>query len=82
MTSAFRTVNLPDTDHFLLSIGSSWQIGDGLVLDGAYEHSIAFARPNMNVSANNTDPITHVVTLHGQYDVNVDILSFSVRYRY
>ena len=82
VTSAFRTVNLPDTDHFLLALGSSWQIGEGLILDGAYEHSIAFARPNMNISANNTDPITHVVVLHGQYDVNVDVVAFSVRYRY
>jgi long-subunit fatty acid transport protein len=75
-------VNLPDTDHFLLALGSSWQINEALIVDGAYEHSIAFARPNMNVSTNNTDPITHVVALNGQYDVNVDVVSLSVRYRF
>lgn len=80
--SAFRTVNLPDTDHFLLALGSSWQVGEGVILDAAYEHSVAFARPNMDISANNTDPITHLVVLRGRYDVNVDVVSFSLRYRY
>lgn len=80
--SRFRTVNLPDTDHFLLAIGSSWQINQAMAFDAAYEHSIAFARPNMDISANNTDPITHAVVLHGQYDVNVDIVSFSLRYKH
>lgn len=82
VVSRFRTVNLPDTDRFLLGVGSAWQLTDALNLSAAYGHSVAFARPNMNISTNNTDPVTHAVVLHGQYDVNVDILAISVRYQY
>jgi len=80
--SRFRTVNLPDTDRFLLGMGSSYQLTDAVILSAAYAHSIAFARPTMDISANNTDPVTHAVVLHGHYDVNVDILSLSLRYQY
>lgn len=82
VTSKFRTVNLPDTDRFLLGVGGSWQMSEAMILDAAYGHSVAFARPNMDISANNTDPVTHAVVLRGRYDVNVDIVSFSLRYRY
>lgn len=82
VTSRFRTVNLPDTDRFLLGVGASYQFSEAVTLDGAYGHSFAFARPNMDISANNTDPITHAIVLKGQYDVAVDILALSVHYRY
>jgi hypothetical protein len=51
-------------------------------LDGAYGHSFAFLRPNMDVSANNTDSITHAVVLKGRYDIAVDIVAFSVHYKF
>jgi hypothetical protein len=35
----------------------------------------------MNGSVNNTDPLTHAVTLNGHYNVNVDVIALSLRYR-
>ena len=82
VTSRFRTVNLPDNDRFLAGLGTSFQWTDSLILDGAYGHSFALSHPNMNISINNTDPVTHAVVLKGQYDVAVDIASLSVHFRY
>ena len=70
---------LPDTDRYLLGFGTRVDLTDlGRYSDGAYGHSFAFLRPNMDVSANNTDPITHAVALKGRYDIAVDIVAFSV----
>jgi long-chain fatty acid transport protein len=79
VTSHFRAVTLPDTDRYLLGVGASYKLTESLAVDGAYGHSFAFNNPNMNSSVNNTDPITHSVTLNGRYDVAVDILAFSLR---
>ena len=81
VVSAFRSVSLPDTDRYLLGAGMSYQVSESMIFDGAYGHSFAFLRPNMDVSANNTDSITHAVVLKGRYDIAVDILAFSVRYK-
>jgi long-chain fatty acid transport protein len=78
--SRYRAVSLPDTDRYLLGLGASYKLTDAMTLEGAYGHSFAFNHPNMNSSINNTDPITHSVTLNGQYDIAVDILAFSFRY--
>ncbi len=53
---------------------------DSIAVEGAYGHSFAFSNPNMNSSVNNTDPITHSVTLNGRYDINVDIVALTFRY--
>jgi hypothetical protein len=36
----------------------------------------------MEISASNTDPITHAVVLQGRYTVNVNIPALSARYRF
>jgi len=79
VTSRFRAVTLPDTDRYLLGVGASYRLTETMTVEGAYEHSFAFNSPNMNSSVNNTDPITHSVTLNGRYDVAVDILALSLR---
>ncbi len=79
VTSRFRAVSLPDGDRYLLGFGSSYQLSDSMVVEGAYGHSFSLAHPNMNSSINNTDSITHSVVLNGQYDVAVDILALSFR---
>jgi len=81
VTSRFRAVSLADTDRYLLGFGAEYRMTDSLSVEGAYGHSFAFNHPNMNSSINNTDPITHSVVLNGKYDIAVDILAFSVRYR-
>jgi len=80
VTSRFRAVSLPDTDRYLLGLGAEVRLTDSITVEGAYGHSFAFNNPNMNSSVNNTDPITHSVTLNGRYDINVDILAFTFRY--
>jgi long-subunit fatty acid transport protein len=82
VTSRFRTVNLPDTDRYSVGIGSTYQLTDAITLDGAYGHAFAFLHPNMNVSANNTDSVTHAVVLKGQYDMAANIMAVSMHYRY
>jgi long-subunit fatty acid transport protein len=82
VTSRFRTVNLPDTDRYSVGIGSTYQLTDAITLDGAYGHAFACLHPNMNVSANNTDSVTHAVVLKGQYDMAANIMAVSMHYRY
>jgi long-chain fatty acid transport protein len=82
VTSAYRSVVLPDSDRWLMGIGAQYTATDHIEIDGAYEHALPFLHPNMNISANNTDPITHAVVLQGSYDVAVDIVALSARYRF
>jgi long-chain fatty acid transport protein len=81
VTSRYRSVSLPDTDRYLLGIGGTYRLSDSMSMIAAYGHSFAFNSPNMNSSANSADPITHSVTLSGSFDVAVDILALSLRYR-
>ena len=80
VTSRYRAVTLADTDRYLLGVGAEVKLTDTMTLEAAYGHSFAFNHPNMNSSINNTDAITHSVTLNGRYDVNVDIVGLSFRY--
>ena len=80
VTSKYRAVTLADTDRYLLGMGAQVKLTDDMTMEAAYGHSFAFNHPNMNSSINNTDPITHSVTLNGRYDVNVDIVAFTFRY--
>lgn len=80
VTSRYRAVTLADTDRYLLGLGAEVRLTDGMTVEGAWGHSFAFNRPNMDSSINNTDPVTHSATLSGRYDINVDILAVSFRY--
>jgi len=80
VTSRYRAVTLPDTNRYLLGLGAEVRLRDAMTVTGAYGHSFAFNHPNMNSSANNTDPITHSVTLNGRYDINVDFMAITFRY--
>ena len=82
VVSRFRAVSLPDGDRYLIGLGAAYQWNDHTSLEGGYGHSFALDHPNMNASLNNTDPITHAVTLSGEYSVSVDILALSLRYKY
>jgi long-chain fatty acid transport protein len=80
VTSRYRAVTLPDSDRYLLGLGAEVRLNDAMTVLGAYSHAGPLVHPSMNVSVNNTDPITHAVVLNGKYDVNVDILALSFRY--
>lgn len=80
VTSRYRAVSLADTDRYLVGVGAEVKLTDSMTMEAAYGHSFAFNRPNMNSSINNSDAITHSVTLNGRYDINVDILAVSFRY--
>lgn len=80
VTSRYRAVTLADTDRYLLGVGAEVKLTDNMTMEAAYGHSFAFNNPNMNSSINNTDAITHSVTLNGRYDINVDIVAFTFRY--
>lgn len=81
VTSLYRSVVLPDTDRYLLGLGTEVKLTDVLAMNAAYGHSFAFNRPNMDRSINNTDPFTHSVMLNGRFDISVDILALSFRYQ-
>ena len=82
VTDQFRAVNLPDEDRYLAGIGFGYRMTDRLSLDGGYQHAFAAENASMNSSANATDPVTHAVTLAGKYNVAVDLLALSLRFKY
>jgi long-chain fatty acid transport protein len=82
VTSRYRSVILPDTDHFILGLGTRYRATQNVSLDAAYAHVFTTNRPNMNSSINNTDSVTHAVVLQGSYGVDIDILALSARYTF
>ena len=82
ITDRFRSVSLPDEDRYLVGLGFGYKLSDAVSLDGGYQHSFAAAHADMSKSLNNTDPITHAVVLNGKYNVSVDVVAFSIRYKY
>jgi long-chain fatty acid transport protein len=82
ITDAFRAVSLPDQNRILMGVGFGYRMTDAMSLDGGFQHSFPTAKPSMNKSANNTDPFTGAVVLNGNYDVTVDVVALSLRYRY
>ena len=80
VTSRYRAVTLPDGDRFLIGVGAELRLNDAMTVQGAYAHAQPMAHPTMNVSVNNTDPITHAVVLNGKFDVNVELVALSFRY--
>ena len=82
ITDRFRAVSLPDEDRYLVGLGFGYKLNESVSLDGGYQHSFAAAHADMSKSLNNTDPITHAVVLNGKYTVAVDVVAFSMRYKY
>jgi long-chain fatty acid transport protein len=78
----YRTVSLPDQDRYMVGLGFGYKFSEALSVDGAYAHY--FASPaSMNGSINNTDNNPFGATvLHGTYQLSLDYISASVRYKY
>ena len=81
VTNAFRAVSLPDEDRILAGVGATYRVSPALALDVGYLHSFPARHATMNGSINNTDPLTHAVTLNGHFNVNVDVIALSLRYK-
>jgi hypothetical protein len=62
--------------------GAQYQVAGHIEIDGAFEHASPLLHPNMNISANNTDAITHAVMLQGFYNVSVNVVALSAHYRF
>jgi long-chain fatty acid transport protein len=82
VTDSFRAATLPDEDRILVAGGFELRLSDSFVIDAAYQHAFTSSRADMNASFNKTDPITHAVTLNGDYGVGANIVALSLRYRY
>ena len=54
-------------------MGAEVKLTDNMTMETAYGHS--FANPNINSRINNTNAITHSVSLNGGYDIHVDIIA-------
>jgi long-chain fatty acid transport protein len=82
VTDRYRAVTLPDEDRYLVGFGFGYSLTDSLALDGGYQHSFAAAHADMSNSLNNTDPVAQSVVMSGEYDVDVDVLAFALRFKY
>ena len=81
VTDKWRMVQLPDEDRYLVGVGFNYRMNDAASLDVGYQHSFAI-HASMNDSANNTDTFAHAVRLNGKYNVAVNIVALSVRWKY
>ena len=82
ITDGFRAVSLPDEDRYLAGFGFGYRLTDSASLDAGYQHSFAGVKASINDSVNNTDPLTHAVVLKGRYNVGVDVVALSLRFKY
>jgi long-chain fatty acid transport protein len=78
----YRTVSLPDQDRYMVGLGFGYKFNEALSLDGAYAHYFASAA-SMNGSINNTDNNPFGATvLQGTYQLSLDYISASIRYKF
>jgi long-chain fatty acid transport protein len=78
----YRTVALPDQDRYMVGLGFGYKISEAITLDGAYGHYFA-SHASINGSINNTDNNPFgATTLHGTYQLSLDYVSASVRYKF
>jgi len=77
-----RTVRLPDTDRWWLTIGARWQPTENLLVDAGYAHifvddaTIALTREQTGA------PPSFSSRVVGEYDSSVDILSVQVSWAF
>ncbi len=75
-----RTPRGPDNDRTWLTLGSRFSVTPGVDIDLGYAHLII--RPGeINNTLESSAP-TMQATLHGKYDMNVDILSAQLNWRF
>jgi long-chain fatty acid transport protein len=76
----YRTVSIPDQDRYMVGLGAGYKFNDRLSMDGSYAHYFA-THASMNSSVNATDFPGNTV-LSGIYQVSLDYVALSVRYKF
>jgi long-chain fatty acid transport protein len=80
VTDGFRTVQLPDSDRYMVGLGFGYKFSEAWTADVAYSHYF-LAPGSMNKSVNATDALG-TSTISGSYHMHADLLAASVRYRF
>jgi long-chain fatty acid transport protein len=79
----YRTVNLPDQDRYMVGIGFGYKISDALTLDAAYSHYFAsHASMNSSINASDNNPISGATVIHGTYQLSLDYVAASLKYKF
>ena len=79
----YRIVGLPDQDRYMAALGFGYKFNERWSADGAYAHYFA-SHASMNSSVNASSPSIGVGTtvLTGNYQLSIDYLAASVRYKF
>jgi long-chain fatty acid transport protein len=80
VTDRYRTVFVPDSNRFMLGIGAGYHFNAATTIDFGYAHYFGTVNPTMDKSVSATDPVTHAITLTGNYHNALDYLALSLRY--
>jgi long-chain fatty acid transport protein len=77
----YRTVSIPDQDRYMVGVGFGYKINEHWLLDGSYAHYFA-TNASINGSINNSLPPAFGTTLNGTYQLSLDYVALSVRYKF
>jgi len=82
VTDEVRTVRLPDSDRWWLSVGTRWQPTQNLTLDAAYAH-LFIRNADVALTREQTGaPASFASTVVGGYDASVNILSLQATWAF
>jgi long-chain fatty acid transport protein len=78
----FRTVRLPDSDRWWLSIGARWQPTSTLSVDAGYAH-LFIDDADINITRDQLGaPASFSSTVRGNYDSSVDLVSLQLTWAF
>lgn len=79
VTDQYRSVSLPDQDRYMVAVGFGYAFSERLGLDAAYTHYFA-THGSINDSSTVTSPTGD--TVHGNYQLSIDYLVASLKYKF
>lgn len=79
ISDRFRTVRIPGNDRKWLTLGAGWQYSPNTKLDVGYAH-LFVSSPSIDMDETGVFPSRGRV--RGNYDANVDVLSFQVTHNF
>jgi long-chain fatty acid transport protein len=79
VTNEYRSVSLPDQDRYMVAVGLGYAFNEHLAVDGAYAHYFA-THGSINDSSTDTDALGN--TAHGTYQLSIDYLIASLKYKF
>jgi long-chain fatty acid transport protein len=77
-----RTVRLPDSDRWWLSVGTRWRPTQNLMLDAAYAHLFVRDAPIALTREQTGAPASFASTVMGDYDNSVNIVSLQATWAF